>query len=261
MSEIIAIANQKGGVGKTTTAINLSSCLGAMNYKILLVDLDPQGNCSRGIGVDSTVLKKTIFDAMTYQIDVKRIIKKNVIKNVDLIPANLNLALVESTLLTSGYASDNKVLITTLSSVTDKYDFVIIDCPPSLGFLSSNALTLATSVLIPVQCEYFAMEAVAQILSTINSIRQTSNPRLEILGFLLTMYSHTKLNNEISAEVAKTFKEKTLGTPIPRNITLAECVARGIPINEYKPRAQGTMAYSSLAREVLDYVNKKKVPV
>lgn len=258
MLEIIAIANQKGGVGKTTTAINLSSCLGAQNYKVLLIDLDPQGNCSRGIGVDSTVLKRTLFDAMCSDIEVKKIVKKSVAFNVDLLPANLNLALVESTLSKNGIVPSNFILSKTVEPIVNKYDFVIIDCPPSLGFLSSNALTLCSSVLIPVQCEYFAMEAVAQILASINSIRSTSNKNLEILGFLLTMYdSRTRLNTEISAEVAHTFKEKTLATPIPRNITLAECSAIGKPINEYKPRAAGTIAYSSLAREVIDYVTKK----
>ena len=171
-----------------------------------------------------------------------KVIKKNVTNNVDLLPANLNLALVESTIISSGNVGNNyNVLQNTIKGIIDKYDFIIIDCPPSLGFLCFNALTLATSTLIPVQCEYFAMEAVAQILATINSIRTTTNPNLEILGFLLTMYSRTRLNSEISAEVAQTFKEKTLGTPIPRNITLAECSAIGVPINTYKPRAIGTM--------------------
>ena len=260
MTEIISIANQKGGVGKTTTAINLSACLGASNKKVLLIDLDPQGNCSRGIGVDSTVLKRTIADALLMTADVKKVLKKNVIKNVDLLPANLSLALVESTLINNGNSPDYYTLKRTIEPIIEKYDFVIIDCPPSLGFFSGNALTCSTSVLIPVQCEYFAMEAVAQILSTIKSIQSTTNENLDILGFLLTMFdARARLCTEVSSEITGIFKEKTLATSIPRNITLAECTALGKPIINYKPKAAGTLAYSSLASEVIDYVNKKDI--
>lgn len=259
MTEIIAIANQKGGVGKTTTAINLASSLAKLGSRVLLVDLDPQGNCSRGIGVDGSCLKKTIAEALLETTDIRRIVRKNVVPSVDLLPANLNLALVESELLRRGLSPDNSVLRHSLEPLGDRYDFILIDCPPSLGFLSSNALSAATSVLIPVQCEYFAMEAVAQILAAINAIRMSSNPNLEILGFLLTMFDNrTRLSTEVSSEITGTFKEKTLATPIPRNISLAECTALGKPVILYKPKAAGTIAYNSVAREVIDYAQKKQ---
>lgn len=259
MSEIIAIANQKGGVGKTTTAINLSSCLAKYGKRVLLIDLDPQGNCSRGIGIDPTVLKKTVFDIMVGTSELKKVIKKTVIKLVDLLPANLDLAAAEGRLQVLGRGSGLETLRNALKDHLNDYEYVIIDCPPSLGFLSLNALTAADLVLIPVQCEYFAMEAVAQILAAINNIRMSTNPGLDILGFLLTMYDNrTKLSTQITSEVTGTFKEKTFATQIPRNVSLAECSALGKPVNFYKPKAAGSIAYSALAREVIEYVRRKE---
>lgn len=259
MSEIIAIANQKGGVGKTTTAINLSSCLAKYQKKVLIVDLDPQGNCSRGIGIDPTILKKTIFDVIIGEKSIKNVIIKTVIKYVDILPANLDLAAAEGKLISLGITSGLNTLKQYLTKINNDYDYIIIDCPPSLGFLSLNALTAANSVLIPVQCEYFAMEAVAQILAAINNVRMSTNPQLDILGFLLTMYDNrTKLSTMITSEVNGTFKEKTFATQIPRNVSLAECSALGKPVNFYKPKAAGSIAYSSLAREVIEYVRRKE---
>lgn len=259
MSEIIAIANQKGGVGKTTTAINLSSCLAKYQKKVLIVDLDPQGNCSRGIGIDPTILKKTIFDVIIGEKSIKNVIIKTVIKYVDILPANLDLAAAEGKLISLGITSGLNTLKQYLAKINNDYDYIIIDCPPSLGFLSLNALTAANSVLIPVQCEYFAMEAVAQILAAINNVRMSTNPQLDILGFLLTMYDNrTKLSTMITSEVTGTFKEKTFATQIPRNVSLAECSALGKPVNFYKPKAAGSIAYSSLAREVIEYVRRKE---
>lgn len=259
MSEIIAIANQKGGVGKTTTAINLSSCLAKYQKKVLIVDLDPQGNCSRGIGIDPTILKKTIFDVIIGEKSIKNVIIKTVIKYVDILPANLDLAAAEGKLISLGITSGLNTLKQYLTKINSDYDYIIIDCPPSLGFLSLNALTAANSVLIPVQCEYFAMEAVAQILAAINNVRMSTNPQLDILGFLLTMYDNrTKLSTMITSEVTGTFKEKTFATQIPRNVSLAECSALGKPVNLYKPKAAGSIAYSSLAREVIEYVRRKE---
>ena len=259
MSEIIAIANQKGGVGKTTTAINLSSCLAKYQKKVLIVDLDPQGNCSRGIGIDPTILKKTIFDVIIGEKSIKNVIIKTVIKYVDILPANLDLAAAEGKLISLGITSGLNTLKQYLTKINSDYDYIIIDCPPSLGFLSLNALTAANSVLIPVQCEYFAMEAVAQILAAINNVRMSTNPQLDILGFLLTMYDNrTKLSTMITSEVTGTFKEKTFATQIPRNVSLAECSALGKPVNFYKPKAAGSIAYSSLSREVIEYVRRKE---
>jgi len=257
MGKIIAIANQKGGVGKTTTAINLSSSLGKYGKKVLLVDFDPQGNASRGIGVDATLLKKTTASLLLNELPLEKIIKKTSVKKVKLCAANLNLATVESKLLNMGKKPSLDILRTALEKQRDNFDFIIIDCPPSLGFLSLNALTAADLVLIPVQCEYFAMEGVAQILSAINNVRMQSNPDLDILGFLLTMYDNrNRLSTEITSQVMGTFREKTFATRIPRNVALAESVAFGKPINCYKPKASGSLAYNCLAREVIGNVQQ-----
>jgi len=250
MSKVIAIANQKGGVGKTTTAINLATCLGQIyNKKILIVDLDPQGNCSKGIGIDSSVLKNTVYSFISTDLPFEKVVRKTNVKNVKLLPANLDLAGVESKILSSGKSTDFSLL--------NRFDFVLIDCPPSLSFLSLNALTASDLVLIPVQCEYFALEAVAQILSAINNIRMSTNNKLDILGFLLTMYDQrSKLATEVASEVISTFKEKTFKTIIPRNITIAESQALGQPINIYKPQAKGALAYKTLAKEVINYEGK-----
>mgnify|MGYP002515308363 CR=1 FL=1 len=258
MSKVIAIANQKGGVGKTTTAINLATCLGQIyNKKILIVDLDPQGNCSKGIGIDSSVLKNTVYSFISTDLPFEKVVRKTNVKNVKLLPANLDLAGVESKILSSGKSTDFSLLKRKLDLIKDRFDFVLIDCPPSLSFLSLNALTASDLVLIPVQCEYFALEAVAQILSAINNIRMSTNNKLDILGFLLTMYDQrSKLATEVASEVISTFKEKTFKTIIPRNITIAESQALGQPINIYKPQAKGALAYKTLAKEVINYEGK-----
>ncbi len=257
MGQIIAIANQKGGVGKTTTAINLASSLGKYNKKVLLVDFDPQGNCSRGVGIDASILKRTVFDLFIDDVVSNRVIKKTSASKVDLLPANLDLAACEVRLQALGRTPDIYLLKNILSEYRDSYDFILIDCPPSLGFLSLNALTAADRVLIPVQCEYFAMEAVAQILSAINNVRMSSNADLDILGFLLTMYdSRTRLSTEVSSQIMGMFKEKTFATQIPRNIALAESSALGLPVVYYKPKASGSLAYLCLAREIISNGNR-----
>jgi chromosome partitioning protein len=253
MARIIAIANQKGGVGKTTTAISLSSSLAHFNRRVLLLDMDPQGNSSRGVGTDVSVLSRSVYDVLVRNYDINRIIKKTPMKNLELIPANLKLASTEAEV--SRIDGEPYFLLKrALDELKREYDYIIVDCPPSLGLLSLNALVASQSVLIPVQCEYFAMEAVAQILATITRVQTNFNPDLIIEGFLLTMYdSRTRLGTEISTQVRGLFKENTFLTQIPRNVSLPEASARGIPITLYRPTSSGSLAYLSLAKEVIDH--------
>ncbi len=253
MARIIAIANQKGGVGKTTTAISLSSSLAHFNRRVLLLDMDPQGNSSRGVGTDVSVLSRSVYDVLVKNYDINRIIKKTPMKNLELIPANLKLASTEAEV--SRIEGEPYFLLKhALDELKKEYDYIIVDCPPSLGLLSLNALVASQSVLIPVQCEYFAMEAVAQILATITRVQTNFNQNLIIEGFLLTMYdSRTRLGTEISTQVRGLFKENTFLTQIPRNVSLPEASARGIPITLYRPTSSGSLAYMSLAKEVIDH--------
>lgn len=258
MCKIIAVANQKGGVGKTTTAVNLASALGKYGKKILLVDLDPQGNCSRGFGIDASVLKHTVATVLLKDTTFEKALRRTVNPNVRLMPANLSLASFEAVAAERGETPTLFRLKEILDAQKERYDYVLIDCPPSLGYLSLSALTAADEALIPVQCEYFAMEAVAQILSAINNVRRQTNPKLDILGFVLTMYDNrNRLSTEVSSEVTATFKEKTFSTRIPRNVSLAEAVAYGKPGNLYRPNASGSIAYNNLAREILAYEEGK----
>ncbi|MCH3976496.1 MAG: AAA family ATPase [Bacilli bacterium] len=251
MAHIIAVANQKGGVGKTTTAINLSSALAQNGERVLLIDMDPQGNSSRGLGCDISLLKNTIHQCLLGEIDTEKALRKTMIKYLDLLPANLKLASIDVEVIGKNIAPFY-LLKGVISALDSRYDFMIIDCPPSLGILNINALVASNSVIIPVQCEYFAMEAVAAILSSISKIQSTYNHHLEIEGFLLTMYdSRTRLGVEISTQIRGLFKEKTFMTQIPRNISIPESSARGLPVTLYKPTSSGATAYLNLAKEIL----------
>lgn len=253
MKKIIAIANQKGGVGKTTTAINLSSALAQLDKKVLLIDMDPQGNCSRGFGVDISLISRNLYDVLINKLDINKAIRKTIIKNLDLISPKLILSNLDSAV--NGKVENPFFLLkNNLEKLNKNYDYIIIDCPPSLGLLTINALCASSKVLIPVQCEYFALEAVAQILASISSVQNTYNKDLSIQGFLLTMYdSKTRLSVEIATQIRSLFKENTFINMIPRNISIPESNAKGMPVTIYRPNSISSQAYINFAKELIDY--------
>jgi len=261
LGKIIAIVNQKGGVGKTTTSINLSAALGELGKRVLMIDLDPQGNATTGVGVDKKGLENSIYEVLTFKTPVQKAIVKTKSKNLDVIPAYLNLAGVEMELieLERKYKETdqrfNRVmrLKEELAIVSDNYDFILIDCPPSLGILTTNALAAANSVLIPVQCEYYALEGIMQLINTIMLAQRKVNPNLDIEGVLLTMLSvNTNLGLEVISSIKEFFKERVYDTIIPRLIKLAEAPSHGKTILDYDPKGKGTRAYINLAKEVID---------
>ena len=256
MSKIIAVANQKGGVAKTTTSISLASSLVSLGKRVLLIDLDPQGNASRGVGLDIALLSKTIFDVLSKNNDINRLIKRTVMKNLDIVPANLKLASFDSALL--GKEATTFLLKNAIQTLKKEYDYIIIDCPPTLGILNANAFAAAHSILIPVQCEYFALEGITQMLGAISNMQNSYNPDLEIEGFVFTMFDpRNKMSIEVSSEIRGLLKEKTFQTTIPRNILLPEAASKGIPITVYKPKSKSSLAYLALARELLDKEQQK----
>ncbi len=251
MSRTIAIANQKGGVGKTTTSINLAAGLAYLNKKVLLVDFDPQGNATQGVGHRVGLRDLTVYDAILSDVDITDCLKSLSKPPLDLLPANINLAGAD---LELAKIEENReqLLKNALEPIKDDYDYIIIDCPPSLGLLNTNALTAADSVLIPVQSEYYALEGITQLLQTIRLVQKLFNPNLKIEGVLLTMYdARTNLSAEVGQEIRKHFKEKAYKTYIPRNIKLSEAPSMGLSIYDYALTSEGAKAYVALTREVI----------
>lgn len=250
MGRVIAVANQKGGVGKTTTTINLSSCLAEFGKKVLVIDTDPQGNTTSGLGLDKNEISSTIYELMIGECKTDECIIKNVIKGVDVIPSNVNLAAAEIELIdTDGkeYILRNKI-----NDVRDSYDFIMIDCPPSLSMLTVNAMTTADTVLVPIQCEYYALEGLSQLVHTVNLVRERLNPNLIMEGIVFTMFdSRTNLSLQVVENVKSHINENVYKTIIPRNIRLAESPSYGQPINIYDSKSAGAEAYRLLAKEVI----------
>ena len=251
MGRIIAIANQKGGVGKTTTSINLSSCLAEKGNKVLAIDLDPQGNMTSGLGVEKESVENTVYELILGECTIKESISKTVVDNLTIIPSNVNLAGAEIELL--GINDKEYILRTAVDYIRDDYDFIIIDCPPSLNMLTVNAMTTADTVLVPIQCEYYALEGLSQLIHTINLVQERLNPKLQIEGVVFTMYDvRTNLSNQVVDTVKENLDTKIYNTMIPRNIRLAEAPSYGIPINMYDSKSAGAESYRNLAKEIID---------
>ena len=257
MGKVISLVNQKGGVGKTTTSINLSSALGHLGKKVLLIDLDPQGNASTGVGIDKGDIKCGIYNLLIDECSIEDTIIKTKFKNLYVIPASINLAGVDIELLDRAHEdrsfNRNLQLKKNLDTIKDDFDFIIIDCPPSLGILTTNALTAADSVIIPVQCEFFALEGIMQLLNTIMMAQRKLNPTLDIEGVLLTMLDgRTNLGLEVVEEIKSYFKERVYDTIIPRLVRLSEAPSHGKPIIAYDSQNRGAEAYLNLAKEVIE---------
>lgn len=251
MGRAIAIANQKGGVGKSTTAINLSSCLGAMGQKVLTIDLDPQGNTTSGLGVEKDAAENTVYELLLGECEVEECLQKLEFEGVSLIPSNVNLAGAEIELI--GIEDKEYILQNEISKIRDQFDFIIIDCPPSLNMLTINAMTTANTVLVPIQCEYYALEGLSQLMHTIELVQERLNPDLEMEGVVFTMYdARTNLSLQVVENVKDNLQERVYKTIIPRNVRLAEAPSHGLPINLYDARSTGAEAYHQLAEEVIN---------
>jgi len=251
MGRVIAIANQKGGVAKTTTAVNLGACLAFRGKRVMVVDIDPQGNASSGLGVDRVKTKRCIYDVIINGVPMEQIVMPTKIDNLFVVPATIRLAGAEIELVSA--ISREVKLKKALAPVRDKYDFILIDCPPSLGLLTLNALTAADRILIPIQCEYYALEGLGQLMNTIKLVKKHLNPDLELEGVVLTMFdARTNLSIQVVEEVKQYFKEKVFSTIIPRNVRLSEAPSHGEPVVTYDPKSRGAEVYNDLAGEIIE---------
>ena len=252
MAKIIAIVNQKGGVGKTTTAINLSACIADRGYKVLLIDVDPQGNSTSGLGIEKTRLRHSVYDVLINGLPARQAVCKTMISTLDIIPANIDLVGAEIELVPR--MAREQILKTALKSIRDDYDFIFMDCPPSLGLITVNALTAADKILVPIQCEYYALEGLSQLINTVKLVKSSLNPGLEVEGVVLTMFdSRTNLSAQVVEEVKKYFKNRVYRTIIPRNVRLGEAPSFGLPIIRYDASCLGAQCYNDLAQEVITY--------
>ncbi len=249
--KIIAVANQKGGVGKTTTAVNLSACLAKLQKKVLMLDIDPQGNATSGIGIERGQIKQCVYDAIINELPLLEIIKESSVKNLSVAPASIQLAGAEIELVPT--MSRELRLKKVLEDLPVVYDYIIVDCPPSLGLLTVNALTAASGVLVPIQCEYYALEGLGQLVNTVELVKKHLNPHLRLEGVAMTMYdSRTNLSQQVVEEVKKYFGELVYETIIPRNVRLSEAPSYGQSILDYDPRSKGAEVYLKLAKEVME---------
>lgn len=251
MGRIIAVANQKGGVGKTTTTINLSACLAEKGKKVLTIDIDPQGNTSSGLGVDKNSLENTVYQLVIGASPIEDCIIDNLFESLSILPSNVNLAGAEIELI--GIDEREFILKKHIEKIRNNYDYIIIDCPPSLNTLTVNAMTTADTVLVPIQCEYYALEGLTQLIHTINLVKKRLNPNLEIEGVVFTMFdARTNLSLQVVENVKENLKQNIYKSIIPRNVRLAEAPSHGLPINIYDPRSAGAEGYRDLADEVID---------
>ena len=256
MAKTIAIVNQKGGVGKTTTAVNLAAALGLQKQKVLMVDIDPQGNCTSGYGIEKQNLEVSSYDILIDQEPAKNAIIKTKFKNVDLLPASMDLAGAELELVEIPERQNR--LKAALAAVKEDYDYILLDCPPSLGLITLNALTASDSFLVPIQCEYYALEGLSQLLNTVKTIKRLYNPSIDLEGVVLTMFDNRlNLTQQVVAEVKKYFPNKVFETAIPRNVRLSEAPSFGMPVLYYDRGSRGSMAYIALARELIKKNTKR----
>ncbi len=252
MAKVIAIANQKGGVGKTTTAVNLSSCLAYKGKKVVIIDVDPQGNTTSGLGIDKKNISKSIYEVIINDENIENALMKTMIDNLYICPSNIQLVGAEVELV-SVISRETRMKVA-IDDIRDKYDFILIDCPPSLGLLTLNALTAADTILVPIQCEYYALEGLSQLMNTVKLVQRHLNPSLDVEGVVLTMFdARTNLSIQVVEDVKKYFRNKVYRTVIPRNVRLSEAPSFGLPIILYDAKSKGAECYLELAQEVIDY--------